>query len=361
MNSLSCRVWPMALLVLASVASFATADPQQTLEDKGLKKLTTHWVLPDETDFNKSLSEMRKYKKVLTDAIRTKMKVEKGLAAVDREIDNLNEQRVRLRQLSVDPALASNSTQYNRVIQQINAVHLRLGELYELKQQNKELQAANKELAQARQEFVEELSGLRRRAEAISNQYKTLSEEKDVTDALTEIKAAGDKPYELGPSRSFDSNLRTLEGYEKSVESESIPLREESKTFYVYVTINGAPGKEFVFDTGASAIAMSTNVANELGITVADDATVVHCTIADGSTVTGKLVFLESVKVGNFEVPNVEAIVMDPQYANAPSLLGGSFINNFFYRIDPTTASLTLSRLSDEADSKKSSSRSRKR
>ena len=55
----------------------------------------------------------------------------------------------------------------------------------------------------------------------------------------------------------------------------------------------------------------------------------------------------------HFEAADVRCVVMPPEYADAPALLGGTFINRFGYKIDTGTGTLTLHRLDDGRDKRK--------
>ena len=82
---------------------------------------------------------------------------------------------------------------------------------------------------------------------------------------------------------------------------------------------------KFVVDTGASWVAMNKSQADKLGIdyTRTDDKAV--ASTANGQTVVHK-VLLKKVKVGDIEIPNVHAAVLEnsnPKYI----LLGNSFLD----------------------------------
>lgn len=82
---------------------------------------------------------------------------------------------------------------------------------------------------------------------------------------------------------------------------------------------------KFVVDTGASWVAMNKSQADKLGIdyTLTDDKAI--ASTANGQTVVHK-VLLKKVKVGDIEIPNVHAAVLEnsnPKYI----LLGNSFLD----------------------------------
>ena len=89
-------------------------------------------------------------------------------------------------------------------------------------------------------------------------------------------------------------------------------------------TINGHP-VQFVVDTGATVISMGADVARSLGLDPKDSVAVGAMT-ANG-TVSARLVTLNSVRVGDVTIYNVQAAVMPQSMPQV--LLGNSFLSRF--------------------------------
>ena len=68
-------------------------------------------------------------------------------------------------------------------------------------------------------------------------------------------------------------------------------------------------------------------------------------TLADGKVVEGKQMMLKSVRVGTFTIENVECAVLPESLIAAEALLGGSFLNNFTYRLDADSGQLHLAQV----------------
>ncbi len=132
-------------------------------------------------------------------------------------------------------------------------------------------------------------------------------------------------------SRSDNSRVRRSES--RSIDngnSERVPIRRESGVMFIPVEINGIP-MDFIFDTGASAVSMSLTEAlflykqgkltddDILGSEQFQDAT--------GGISVGTVINLRSVVIGNREVTNVRASVVENQ--GAPLLLGQTVLENF--------------------------------
>ena len=88
---------------------------------------------------------------------------------------------------------------------------------------------------------------------------------------------------------------------------------------------------EFIFDTGASDITMSLTEAKFLykqgKLTEDDFRDKQRYQTADGSIHEGMVVILRTVKIGNRELRNVQASIMDNE--RAPLLLGQSALAAF--------------------------------
>lgn len=99
--------------------------------------------------------------------------------------------------------------------------------------------------------------------------------------------------------------------------------------FMTQGSINGRP-VTFMLDTGATAVALSADDAQRIGLDYSKGQRVMMNT-ANGAT-TGYRLRLQSVRVGDVEVYDIDAII-SPQ-AMPFVLLGNSFINRFSMRRD---------------------------
>lgn len=120
----------------------------------------------------------------------------------------------------------------------------------------------------------------------------------------------------------------------------SVQVFRNSRGMYTSVgAINGLP-VPFLVDTGASTVAMNADQARRLGIdfrVVGERITVVT---ASGNTPAWR-VLLNSVKLGDIEVGNVLAVVIDGAEP-ATTLLGMSFLNRLEISNDGQLMTLRL-------------------
>ena len=106
--------------------------------------------------------------------------------------------------------------------------------------------------------------------------------------------------------------------------------------FWANGAINGASVR-FMVDTGATAVAMSSETAKRIGIKYTAG-TRVGVRTASAST-TGFRVILDTVRVGDIALSGVEALVLEGRYPE-DTLLGMSFLNRTQMKRDGDTLTL---------------------
>ncbi len=109
--------------------------------------------------------------------------------------------------------------------------------------------------------------------------------------------------------------------------------------FYTRGTIDGRP-VQFVVDTGATTIALSSGEAERLGLSWRRGEVILVST-ANGK-VEGRRIWLDSVRIDKIIVRNVEAIVLDTELSIA--LLGMSFLGQLDMRTEGSTLVLRQSK-----------------
>jgi aspartyl protease family protein len=228
-----------------------------------------------------------------------------------------------------------------------------VGELNLRNDQRKELSKAESEARAkanaALEEYVTFVVEARRLADKITHDYKLLAEDKDVGSAIDELNKATGKTFALTESKAFQASLKMLKRIEDQVLSDEIPLKAQSNTFHVATTLNGKYPKDMLVDSGASLILIPDKVAKEIDLFVPEDAKPLKLKLADGRIIDGKLIQLASVRVGRFEIENVDAAVLGPDFPSAEPLLGMSFLQNFNFKIDADAAKLTMTKIDDSS------------
>ena len=106
--------------------------------------------------------------------------------------------------------------------------------------------------------------------------------------------------------------------------------RQHHGHFYGSGRFNGRMA-QFLVDTGASAIALSSRTAEQLGIKY-KRGNLTRVSTAQGTT-NGYQVTLRSVEIGSIEVKNVGAIVLEGEYP-LEILLGNTFLSKIEMKVD---------------------------
>lgn len=122
-----------------------------------------------------------------------------------------------------------------------------------------------------------------------------------------------------------------------------IPLQTDGHTHYVNVELDDSGlSHQFVLDTGASMVAITTKLATELGLTPTAGQPKIELHTAKGS-IQVPVIRLRSIRVGAARLANVQAVILD-SLEGADGLLGLSFLNRFNVDINHNDNKLLLSR-----------------
>lgn len=132
-------------------------------------------------------------------------------------------------------------------------------------------------------------------------------------------------------SQSATSNIRKTERKEKKTGSHTkVNMRKEGGVYLVPVTVNGL-NLDFIFDTGASSISLSSAEATVMlrqgQITEEDVVGQQQFQDATGGISVGTVILLRTVQIGDITLENVEASVVDN--IQAPLLLGQTALSKF--------------------------------
>ena len=132
------------------------------------------------------------------------------------------------------------------------------------------------------------------------------------------------RPTALEKSQSNERRERKVGGHTK------VKMRKEGGVYLVPITVNGL-NLDFIFDTGASSISLSSAEAlvmlRQGQITQDDIVGQQQFQDATGGVSVGTIVLLRTVQIGDITLENVEASIVDN--IQAPLLLGQTALAKF--------------------------------
>lgn len=340
--------------VCAAIAAYPAHGEDKTataaLLKKGLTRSKDYFVIPGEAKVARGLAALQAARVNLIAAMNKQKQFEAEKEDTRKLKIMLTQERL---QISSRLPFVSAVNDHNVLVSRLNQITDQLNLINQTTDNGDEVRKLATETGRAREEFLQRLIDFRTLVDESTTLYGELAKDPEVTAAITAINNSGKVKFKLGPTKAFQTATTTLQKLEKMIQSETIALRSENNVFWVDVVINGKLAKPMVFDTGAGIVLLPADFATQAGLKPSESDPVINLSVADGRKVKGRMMTLKSIKVGKFTVSNVECAVLPPEMADAPPLLGGTFLKNFNYKISPDQAKLTLSLINDpSADSK---------
>lgn len=300
-------------------------------------------TLPEESEVDKAFRALKTSYTTVMNAKKNLAKIEQLTQQNRDTIKQLMQQRSQVgRQMSA-PGLSTQV--HNSLVAQFTSLSDDINNRVEIDIKGEELSKAKTAYSTPRNQFMKAVIDLKTLIEKTKTKYETTADDTAMKKVMEGLSKTEKKTITLGPSKSHLQNVKDFARYEALVLIEDIPLEGRGGTHQLDVMLNGKAPIKMIFDTGASSISLSHDTARQAGIKVSEKDIDVRVTIANGRTVKAKMLKLESVRVGKFEVKNVECIVMPEDLPDSPPLLGGSFLNHFKYEVDAAGKKLRLSRI----------------
>jgi aspartyl protease family protein len=279
---------------------------------------------------------------------------EKELKAAENQMDLFERGLVQLRQqhIQLSAQLANiNPNDITRNNMLVSAIKVLEGQLDLARERKRLLDAETNnsrvKSTEAREAYIGLALSARQLANEIEEDYAKKAASADVKEALARFNRAAGKQFTLAPTPGFQANVRRLKQVEDTVLSDSIDLRDDGgKTLRVSVVVNGRFPQEMMLDSGASLISLPLSVAAKFGLKPSDKDPKIVLQLADGREIDGRLMKLTSVRVGKFQVENVECAVLGDEAYAAEPLLGMSFLENFKFEIDSAAKKLSMVKIS---------------
>jgi clan AA aspartic protease (TIGR02281 family) len=320
-----------------------TASPEveaaeAQLKAQGLTRVGITYLLDVDARIAEHLKPSRQAKKQLDDYVRHRASV----AASIRKADEQVAQWVREYGVLNDQLTRTNAPRaHNQLVGQINALAAKVEEAERYKKQ-RETELAK--IPAPREDHGALIAELAEKLELADKRYAELAKSPEVTASLAKLSEKGPK-FRLGPSPGFTQTLKDTRRVRDRTKSSVIPLTMDKGVPHVDVTLNGSVTRAMVVDSGAGIVSLTHEVANRLGLKPGPDDPVVKLITADGKTTEGRLMTLDTVKVGQFVVEDVRCAVMPADIPADVCLLGGTFLENFIYRMDLAGGQLHLTQV----------------
>jgi clan AA aspartic protease (TIGR02281 family) len=147
-------------------------------------------------------------------------------------------------------------------------------------------------------------------------------------------------PKETSTPQPQEMSILPIRPEVSEPEGITVDLVRKNELFLAEVFLNRRVKQYFVIDTGASFSLIHHRTAKELGIMI-DETTPFIRVASVTDVVPTPLVTLESIRVGDAEVENVEALIYSLA-GGGDGLLGNSFLNKFKVVLDSINGRMTL-------------------
>jgi len=339
----------IAIMIAATGLEGDPKAAKDLLRSRGLIRSGSTYVLPAERELTGGLRDLKDLEKELADAVKKRDQWQYWIA---QRRWQLQAGAAELDRLTVLLGRADDVDDHNEVVMRMNAVAAQVRALERQIDDAEKNEQIPGQLAKARAAFQIRVTQLNELVHDVQTEYQKLAANPEIAEALAIASGKPDKPYNLGPLRRFQSNVERLRGYEEIVVVDHIDLRPNGGTYLVDTVINGRHPKVMILDTGASIVLLNESTARASGAKL-DAAEKAYAKVADGRIIESRRVVLDSITVGRFTIKNVECAVLPDGTVEIEALLGGSFLDNFTYTVDPAANILTLTRENVEKTSGK--------
>jgi len=336
-------------VIFADEPQDAKTTPEEKPAELELRVTGSNVYFESERDLSKGISDAtllkRKAKQATTPLRQIQQEITKyeiGMVQAEQQLVVLNAQLANVSDV------ASN----NRLVGTINTLQgqmtLATKRIEALKEQEDK---ARQELNVAREAYVQNIINMRQLADQLAKAYEHSEEDAELQDKVKALAADSGKELKFAASSGFQGNIRKLDDLEKAIHTEKISLRRDGNTFRASVVINGKHTQEMIVDSGASLLTLPYEMAIAMDLKPEPSDKKILLSIADGSTITGILKKIASVRVGTFEVKDVECAVLGPEAINAEPLLGMSFLGEFQFQVDAAASTLGMTQIEGDAPS----------
>lgn len=326
----------------------------KVLLDAGLRRSGNSLQCTDAAAFSRLLSALARNRRELRLEQNAVAEAQAKLTAFENRLNQLQRQDGEFN-LQLARVAGLDVAKNNRIVAMINATRTQIGQLQKQRvAHEKTVQAMRGQLNTAEQSYAESVFQARKRCDELEQTIQTQLQDGQVKIAIGVIHANFDVPIEIDAEQIIQSLENRLRDFEKEVFQETIALEaSRSGALFTMVSVN-QQSIRMIIDSGATLITLPADAAEELQVVVPDDAPILRMQLANGQQISGRRIVLASVRVGQFEAKDVDAVVLEPITQKAEPLLGLSYLDRYKFELDSSAKTLGLLRVddSDETDAK---------
>ncbi|HBV64988.1 MAG TPA: TIGR02281 family clan AA aspartic protease [Rhodopirellula sp.] len=263
-----------------------------------------------------------------------------------QQLQQLKQQRA---DLSLQLArLAGDTAANNRIVGLLNVNNNQMEQVVAEREKTKANMTAKRAvLSDAESKYAEKILVIRKQFNLLESAVQEALADDQVAIALRVMNVNFGTPTVLTADQILAALNKRVERVEQEVFSENIPLQVENRSMYVNVVV-GHKTTRMVVDSGASLICLPARIAAELGVAIPPNAPQMELVVANGDRIGARGVILPRVRIGEFEVENVDAAILDAAANSAEPLLGMSFLDHFKFEINAADRSLKMLRVKTE-------------
>ena len=298
------------------------------------------------TSITRSISGLSREKRELRLLQKDWDATDSRLKLVRQQLEQLKQQRA---DLSLQLArVAGDTAANNRVVGLLNVNNSQMEKVVNEREKIKSLLASKRAvLSEAEAAYAEKILTIRKDFTKVESAVRQALADENVSIAMKVMNVNFGTPVKVDVDHVLGSLGKRVERVEQEVFSETIPLVVENRSMYVNVVV-GKKTTRMVVDSGASLICLPARVAATLGVMIPPNAPQMELVVANGDRIGARGVVLPRVRIGEFEVENVDAAVLDAAADAAEPLLGMSFLDHFKFEINAAERSLKMLRVQTE-------------
>lgn len=315
-----------------------TRESETVLKDAGLQRAGAMYVLDADLKLSESIRALKKAQVQTQAHRRDRARMQDEIRRAEESAREWAEQR---KQIGEELSAERNVQKHNKLVVEMNNLTdmIREADNY-MRTKERELDS----MRAPQDDYPALVADLAKQLEETAKRYEELAADQEIQAALSQV-SAGPRKFKLGPTPLFAQELPRWRKEMEALDAAVVKFKIAGGVPQLEVILNEELTEKMIVDSGASLVTITAEVAEKLDITPGPDDPSVTLVVANGKEVEAKLIHLDSIRLAQFTVEDVECAVLPASAENADCLLGGTFLRHFVYRMDLATSVLHLSPL----------------